>query len=125
HRYRGFGLPVTADRVLTSGALLGPYFQQEGLVGARCVVLGTDDSRRYVSEAGGIVVPPDDPTASVFVSCGVSDDGGLPFVEAQNRTISTVLRRLESGEPTRFVLPNPDVVYPTGAGNFALTAGGI
>lgn len=124
-RYRAFNLPVTPERVLTSGSLLSAYFQREGLTGAHCIVLGTDDSRRYVRAAGGVVVPPDDDSASVFVVCGVSDEGGVPFVTALNRTISTVLRRLASGRPTRFVLPNPDVVYPTDTGNFALTAGGI
>jgi glycerol 3-phosphatase-2 len=124
-RYQQFGLPVTTDRVLTSGSLLTGYFAREGLVGARCVVLGTDESRAYVREAGGIVVAPDDRTASVFVSCGVSNEGGVPYVDALNRTISTLLYRLESGLPATFVLPNPDVVYPTDPGNFALTAGGI
>lgn len=124
-RYRSFGLPVSADRVLTSGALLAGHFEREGLKGARCIVIGTNDSRAYVRSAGGIVVDPDDDTASVCVSCGVSDEGGVPFMDAMNKTISTVLRRLETGQPMRFVLPNPDVVYPTDDRSFALTAGGI
>src|SRR5687768_17125469 len=37
-RYTGFGLPLRADRILTSGDLLPKYFRQNNLVGARCLV---------------------------------------------------------------------------------------
>lgn len=124
-RYTGFGLPVTPDRVLTSGGLLGGHFEREGLVGAHCVVLGTADSREYVRAAGGVVVDPGDDRASVCVVCAVVDEPTAPFVEVVNRTISTVLRRLGAGRPMRFVLPNPDIIYPTDAESFAFTAGGL
>lgn len=124
-RYRGFGLPVTPDRVLTSGALLAPYFEREGLRGAHCVVIGTEDSRDYVRAAGGLVVAPDDDRASVCVVCGVYDEVGAPFLDTVNRAISLILRRLGLGLPMRFVLPNPDVVYPSDTATFAFTAGGL
>jgi HAD superfamily hydrolase (TIGR01450 family) len=124
-RYLGFGLPVTPERVLTSGALLPSYFDREGLSGARCVVIGTEDSRDFVRAAGGHVVGPDDAHASVCVVCGVYDEPGAPFLETLNRTISLVMRRLGLGLPMRFVLPNPDIVYPSDTETFAFTAGGV
>ena len=124
-RYRDFGLPVTADRVLTSGALLGGHFEREGLAGSPCVVLGTAESREYVRDAGGLVVDPGDDSASVCVVCGVYDEPGASFLDTVNRTISLLLRRLGAGQPMRFILPNPDVVYPTDVGAFAFTAGGL
>jgi HAD superfamily hydrolase (TIGR01450 family) len=124
-RYLDFGLPVTAERLLTSGALLAPYFEREGLGGAPCVVIGTEDSRDFVRAAGGRVVGPDDDRASVCVVCGVYDEPGAPFLETVNRTISLVLRRLGLGLPMRFVLPNPDIVYPSDTAMFAFTAGGL
>ena len=72
-RYGRFGLPVEADRILTSGLLLGDHFAAAGLRGARCIVLGTDDSEAYVRDAGGEVVRPDDDSAKVLV---VADDDG-------------------------------------------------
>lgn len=124
-RYQGFGLPVTTDHVLTSGALLAGHFAREGLQGAHCTVLGTDDSCDYVSSAGGVVVLPDDDRASVCVVCGVYDEPSAPFLETVNRTISLVLRRLGAGLPMRFILPNPDIVYPFDTGAFAFTAGAL
>ena len=124
-RYQGFGLPVTADRVVTSGSLLAAYFEREGLRGRRCVVLGTDESRDYVSEAGGILASPDEDDVDVCVICGVYDDPAAPFLDTVNRTISLVLRQLSAGRPMRFILPNPDIVYPSDTGAFSFTAGGL
>jgi HAD superfamily hydrolase (TIGR01450 family) len=124
-RYLDFGLPVTPGRVLTSGALLASYFGREGLRDASCVVIGTEDARDFVRAAGGHVVEPDDDRASVCVVCGVYDEPGAPFLETVNRAISLILRRLGLGLPMRFVLPNPDVVYPSDTETFAFTAGGL
>jgi HAD superfamily hydrolase (TIGR01450 family) len=124
-RYRDFGLPVTPERVLTSGALLPAHFEREGLAGAHCVVLGTPDSREYVRSAGGIVVGPGDDSASVCVVCGVYDEPAAPFLDVVNQTVTLVLRRLGRGEAMRFILPNPDIVYPSDVAAFSFTAGGL
>jgi HAD superfamily hydrolase (TIGR01450 family) len=123
-RYLGFGLPVSADRVLTSGLLLGDYFAREGLAGARTIVLGTDDSCGYVRDAGGVVVAPDDDTAEVVVA---ADDDGYPFLDTINEVISVLLRRLARAQRTRLVLPNPDLIFPMNGpgGRFGITAGAI
>lgn len=124
-RYRAFGLPVTPERILTSGALLPAHFDRERLTGAHCVVLGTPDSCEYVRSAGGVVVDAGDDRASVCVVCGVYEESGAPFLEVVNRTISLVLRRLGRGESLRFILPNPDIVYPSDVATFSFTAGGL
>jgi HAD superfamily hydrolase (TIGR01450 family) len=121
-RYRGFGLPVHADRILTSGLLLRDHFESAGLVGARCIVLGTEDSRDYVREAGGVPVTFTDDSASVVV---VADDDGYPFLESVNDVATVLLRRLARGEQTSLVLPNPDVVFPSGPDTFGITSGAI
>src|SRR2546427_10569982 len=36
-RYRGYGLDLSPERIITSGSLLPPYFSMHGLSGARCV----------------------------------------------------------------------------------------
>jgi HAD superfamily hydrolase (TIGR01450 family) len=121
-RYRGFGLPVEADRILTSGLLLRDHFASAGLQGARCIVLGTDDSEAYVREAGGEVTRVDDDSAQVLV---VADDDGYPFLETVNEVITVLLRRLARGERTSLILPNPDLVFPRGPDAFGITAGAI
>jgi HAD superfamily hydrolase (TIGR01450 family) len=121
-RYGGFGLPVRADRILTSGLLLRDHFAAFGLVGARCIVLGTEDSRDYVRDAGGVPGTFTDDSASVVV---VADDDGYPFLEAVNDVSTVLLRRLGWGAHTHLVLPNPDVVFPSGPDRFGITAGAI
>ena len=121
-RYNGFGLPVRADRILTSGLLLRDHFAKAGLTGARCIVLGTEDSQDYVRQAGGVPATFTDDTASVVV---VADDDGYPFLESGNDVATVLLRRLARGQETSLVLPNPDVVFPSGPDTFGITAGAI
>lgn len=121
-RYQRFGLAVDPERIVTSGSILPRHFADHGLVGARCSVLGTEDSAAYVRDAGGIVVPHDDASARV---CVVSDDDGYPFLEAVNDVISVLFQRIERGEPTHLLLPNPDLVFPRAQGGVGVTAGGI
>ena len=74
-RLQGFGLPVGADRIITSGTLLRGHFEANDLGGSRCVVLGPKDSSRYVELAGGRVVPPTDD----FDAIVIGDQSGSPF----------------------------------------------
>lgn len=121
-RYRGFGLPIPVGRILTSGLLIADHFAREGLAGAPCIVLGTEDSADYVRAGGGVVVGPDDDRARVLVA---ADDDGYPFLETVNEAVSTLLRRLERGLRTHLVLPNPDLVFPMRPGVFGITAGAL
>lgn len=121
-RYEKMGLPISADRILTSGQLLGDHYARAGLVGAETIVLGTEDSYEYVRAAGGVVVAPGDDSARVVV---VGDDDGYPFLDTVNEVISVLLRRMARGLPTALVLPNPDLIFPMRPGAFGITAGAI
>lgn len=121
-RYQGFGLPLALEQIVTSGQLLAGYYAAHALAGAPTIVLGTEDSEQYVRDAGGVVVPPDDDGARVLV---VGDDDGFEFLETVNKVISVLLRRLDRGERTHLVLPNPDMVFPHSDGTFGFTAGAI
>lgn len=122
-RLRGFGIPVAPERVLSSGALLGPWFAARGLAGARCVVLGSPDSREFVRRAGGVVIAPaaDDLADAVVIA----DDSGYPFVETVDAVLSMLLRAFDRGRPVALAAPNPDLIYPSRGGNFGFTAGTI
>lgn len=119
-RYEALDLPIPADRILVSAALIAPYFAREQLGGSRCIVLGPVDSVGWVEQAGGVVVPYDDRSPDVVVAC---DDEGYPFVEAVEAVISTLVARIREGVTPRLVLPNPDRIYPAGDGRLRLTAG--
>lgn len=117
------GLEIPASAVLTSGSLIAPYFERHGLGGARCLVLGTDDSRTFVSRAGGVVCPIDpDLDVDVVIVC---DDDGYPVLDGVNAALSAAIRAHDAGRDLRLVLPNPDLIFPAGPGRYGVTSGAI
>jgi HAD superfamily hydrolase (TIGR01459 family) len=119
-RFQRFGLPVEASRIITSGLLLVPHFAQAGLIGRRCAVLGPADSARYVEDAGGVVVPPDE----AFDVLVIGDESGPPFIDWVDAALSSLFRSIDAGRPVHLVVPNPDLIYP-GAGGFGFAAGTV
>ena len=119
-RYQGFGLAIPAERILSSGMLLKPWFADHGLVGRRARVLGPEDSRRYAELAGAAVVEP----GEAFDVLVLADQAGFPFVETVDEVLSALIARLDAGLDTPMVLPNPDLVYPIGRG-CGITSGAV
>lgn len=120
-RLTSLGIPVRAERILSSGMLLKPHFAAEGLAGAACVVLGSPDSREYVRQAGGAVIDADDTErCDVLV---VADDGGFEFLATMERVLTGLVRAIERGGAPRLLLPNPDLIYPARDGAYGFTAG--
>jgi HAD superfamily hydrolase (TIGR01450 family) len=119
--YQNMGLAIEADRIITSGALLEGYFAQNRLTGSRCVVLGPEDSVRYVEMAGGLVVSPKD----AFDVLVIGDESGFPFLDTVDSVLTGLIRKLDHGEHVHLVLPNPDLIYPKSDRDFGITGGGI
>ena len=118
--YHKVGLNVDANRIITSGSLLKGYFAEHGLCGARCVVLGTEDSAEYVRRASGVVVN----AADSFDVVVVGDQSGFPFVDGVNAILTTLFQMIDAGNVPRLVLPNPDLVYPDDEG-FGMASGSV
>ncbi|MFA5082683.1 MAG: HAD hydrolase-like protein [Hydrogenophilaceae bacterium] len=119
-RYQGFGLAIPAERILSSGMLLKPCFAAHGLVGKRIRVLGPEDSQRYAELAGGIVVEAGDD----FDCLVLADQAGFPFVETVDEVLSALIDKFDAGLEVPMILPNPDLVYPTGRG-CGITSGAV
>lgn len=111
-KYAKLNLTIRPDQIITSGGLLSRYFAQENLQGLRCVVLGPEDSVRYVEEAGGEVVP----VGESFDAVVIGDQSGFPFLETMDQVMSDLFRMIDQGENVRLILPNPDLIYPDGDG---------
>jgi HAD superfamily hydrolase (TIGR01459 family) len=119
-RYQDFGLAIPAGRILSSGMLLQPCFAERGLVGKRIRVLGPADSLRYAELAGGVIVG----SGEDFDALVVADQAGFPFVETIDDVLSRLIGKCDAGQPAPMILPNPDLVYPTGRG-FGFTSGAV
>ena len=120
-RFNKFGLPIDPDRIISSGALLKDYFAQNQLAGARCVVLGPEDSVRYVEIAGGKVVSSTDP----FDVLVIGDEHGYPFLDTVDSVLSGLFNQLDHGDAVRLILPNPDLIYPKTDRDFGITSGSV
>jgi HAD superfamily hydrolase (TIGR01450 family) len=120
-RYTGMGLPIPSERIISSGLALTPYFQAQRLRGSRCLVLGTEDSKQYVRDAGGVPVALGH-EADVVVVC---DECGFSFLEALDETLSFLYRKLDAGEAPRLILANPDLLYPASDGRYGFTGGAV
>lgn len=118
-RYRGFGLEIDPDRIISAGTLLPACFVERGLEGSRCAVLGTPDSVRFVEQAGGVSVP----IGEDFETLVLCDENGFPFLDGIDRTLSTLYARLDRGDGVNLILPNPDLVFLKSAGEFGIAAG--
>ncbi len=119
-RYQKLGLSIDARRIITSGSLLSGYFREHGLEGMQCVVLGPADSASYVESAGGVVVSRE----GDFEAVVIGDQSGYPLLEAGRSLLSGLFRMIDAGRPPRLILPNPDLIYPSGSG-FAFASGTV
>ena len=119
-RYQGFGLAIDESRFITSGQVLTDWFAREGIAGARCVVLGTADSRTYVERAGGRPVDHTEPFEVVVIA----DESGFPFLEVVDGVLSAMIRAFDAGQAVRLVCANPDLVYPKPSG-FGIASGSV
>ncbi|UCD77105.1 MAG: HAD-IIA family hydrolase [Desulfobacterales bacterium] len=120
-RFQSYGLEIAPDRIITSGGLLKNHFKTQNLQGARCVVLGPDDSEQYVVDAGGRVVSP----ANGFDAVIIGDEAGFPFVETVDTILTALIHKVERREKFHLLLPNPDLIYPKADRGVGIASGSI
>jgi HAD superfamily hydrolase (TIGR01450 family) len=122
-KFAALGMPVAAERFVTSGTLLPDYFRERGLAGARTCVLGTEDSCELVRAGGGVPIPL---AAGMEIDAvAVCDDDGTPFVEGIERAASAIVRAVHAGRRPALVAPNPDLIYPKADDEIGITAGAM
>ena len=122
-RFAGYGVAIDPACIVTSGSLLPAYFRDRGLAGARTCVLGTADSIAFVREGGGVPVALE--PGMEIDALAVCDDDGTPFVAGIELAVSAVMRAVHAGRAPALVLPNPDLIYPKGDGEYGFTAGAM
>lgn len=119
--YQAYGLALEPEHIISSGEMIKGYFDLHGLKGTGCVVLGPEDSARYVERGGGKIVPP----AEQFDVLVVADETGFSFLETLDTVFTSLCRLLDDGRKVHLVLPNPDLLYPKTEGSFGFGAGSI
>ena len=122
-RFRGMGLDIAPEHIVTSGLMFPRFFNEQNLANARCIVLGPAESREYVERAGGVPVKLEDRTqADALIVC---DEAGIDYRPALDLALSFLFRKIDAQERVHLVLANPDVVYPVSPGRFGFTSGSM
>ena len=117
-RYQAWGLPVAADRIVSSGSLLPEWLAHNGLRGVPTCLLGPASARAFAG--GNPLVAPGDRTWQVLALC---DEAGFDFLAAMDAALSTAIHRLDRGLPVAIVAPNPDLIYNAAPARFGFAAG--
>ena len=117
------GVPVPAERIVNSGCLIPAYLRNNGLAGATAAVFGSPDAVEYVRQGDVEIVPLERmEEASVIV---LADDGGFDWRPGINQLISVLNQKVLDGGPFHLLLPNPDIVYPSGHREFSFAAAAL
>lgn len=121
--FQSAGLSIGTERIISSGHLLADYFTEHGLHGARCAVLGPEDSFEYVRRAGGEIVPLDAGTDADAMIIG--DQSGFDFWEGVNNLLNAICRCVDAGRAPTLLLANPDIIYPDRDERIAFASGSV
>ena len=122
-RYRSLGIHIEAHEVLTSGSMITEVFQEETLKGAKTMVLGTDDTRTYVTRGGGELLALEPGLEPEIVV--VADEGGYNFLESVEAVLSALCKVIDAGRTPRLYVANPDIIYPKREEEFGYTGGAV
>ena len=117
------GVPVPQERIINSGCLIPRFLRENNLEGAPTIVFGSPDAYEYVTDGGADILPRDRlEDASVFV---LADDAGYDWRSSMNDLITTLNRKVIKGQPFTLLLPNPDIIYPSGELAYSFAAAAI
>ena len=117
------GVPVPQERIINSGCLIPRFFQENNLVGAPTVVFGSPDAYEYVANGGAEILPYKRlENATVFV---LADDAGYDWRASMNDLVTTLNRKVLDGQPFTLLLPNPDIIYPSGERAYSFAAAAL
>lgn len=117
------GVPVPAHRIVNSGCLIPRFFADNSLAGVPTAVFGSPNAIAYVEEGEADILPLDRMSeAHVFV---LADDAGFDWRSRVNDLISVLNQKVLDSEPFTLLLPNPDLIYPSGDREYSFGAAAL
>ena len=120
NKFQSQGMRIPVERIVNSGSLISGYYRDEGLVGRPTLVLGTKDSRTYVSGSCPKILSLDsnsEPDVILFTHSGPYD-----WESTLKHLLNLVSKRFKQKTPVRMVLPNTDFIYQDGKADFGMGA---
>ena len=120
NKFQSQGMRIPVERIVNSGSLISAYYRDEDLVGRPTLVLGTKDSRTYVSGSCAKILSLDsnsEPDVILFTHSSPYD-----WESTLKHLLNLVSKRFKQKKPVRMVLPNTDFIYQDGKADFGMGA---
>ena len=120
NKFQSQGMRIPVERIVNSGSLISGYYRDEDLGGRPTLVLGTKDSRTYVSGSCAKILSLDsnsEPDVILFTHSGPYD-----WESTLKHLLNLVSKRFKQKTPVRMVLPNTDFIYQDGKADFGMGA---
>ena len=120
NKFQSQGMRIPVERIVNSGSLISGYYRNEDLVGRPTLVLGTKDSRTYVSGSCAKILSLDsnsEPDVILFTHSSPYD-----WESTLKHLLNLVSKRFKQKKPVRMVLPNTDFIYQDGKADFGMGA---
>ena len=120
NKFQSQGMRIPVERIVNSGSLISGYYRDEDLVGRPTLVLGTKDSRTYVSGSCAKILSLDsnsEPDVILFTHSSPYD-----WESTLKHLLNLVSKRFKQKNPVRMVLPNTDFIYQDGKADFGMGA---
>ena len=120
NKFQSQGMRIPVERIVNSGSLISGYYRDEDLVGRPTLVLGTKDSRTYVSGSCAKILSLDsnsEPDVILFTHSSPYD-----WESTLKHLLNLVSKRFKQKKPVRMVLPNTDFIYQDGKADFGMGA---
>ena len=120
NKFQSQGMRIPVERIVNSGSLISGYYRDEDLVGRPTLVLGTKDSRTYVSGSCAKILSLDsnsEPDVILFTHSSPYD-----WESTLKHLLNLVSKRFKQKTPVRMVLPNTDFIYQDGKADFGMGA---
>lgn len=119
--YEKRGISVAPEAIITAGSLISSYIDENSLVGAKILVLGSDDSLEYVRRAGAEPLLPDG--ESLVDGIVVADEAFEPFLQGLDLALTQLMKSYDMGRDVELICPNPDALYPASPTRFGFASG--
>ncbi len=120
--YRKKGLSIPPERILSSSMMIREWVQNRGLEGAPTWVIGAESCKEVARQSGLTVLDPSTKGLQVVI---LADQSGVHTLADLEDVLTGLCAAIDRDEVPYLLLPNPDIIYPAGAGAFMFTAGAL
>lgn len=109
--FKTFGFDISEEQIITSGSVLKSYFAFHQLQKKRFIVVGNEESKLFVEEAGGKVLSLEegqDADGLIIMAQPESEN----YLAVCEQLISYLFTSFDKGTSLHLLSTNPDLIYP-------------